>query len=479
MSTRRALGFSFLDRYAALVLSIGSSMVIARLLTPAEIGVFSVTMVFLFALNALRDMGAGQYLIQERELAPTRLRAAWTVSLGTGLTAAVLVAALAVPVSRFYGDARMAPIMGLIAVNFAINPFGSLTYAWLMREMRFEALASMRFLSGLVGAAVSVGLAWADHGPISLAWGNLATTLTNALVAAWHRPVGFPLLPGFVQLRPVVAKGSRFSGSGLIVGLSSAAPELVLGKLQSLEAAALFSRGNGLAAMFQKLVLDATQVVAVPMFAKEARARGDVSQSFLRSVSYVTVLGWSFFSGLALLAHPAVLLLYGDQWGGAVAATRWISVSFMLALPAAMCSSVLLGLGEAALILRATLAVTSVQVAATLAGAWWKGLEGVAMASLVTSGATLVIWLGATRRIVGFSWGQLAATLGPSALAAAITSAAPLACAAWLGLRPASAATALLATAASGGALFLLALRITRHPLGHELVRLLPARFKP
>lgn len=479
MGTRRALGFSFLDRYSALVFSIGSSMIISRLLTPAEIGVFSVTMVFLFALTALRDMGAGWYLIQEADLDANKLRAAWTVSLGTGLTAAVLVAALAVPVSRFYGDPRMVSIMLLLALGFAINPFGSLTYAWLMRNMRFEALAAVRFLSGLAGAIVSVVLAWADQGPIALAWGNLASTLTNGIVSAWFRPKDFPLLPGMSNLRPALSKGSRISGSSLMSGLYSAAPDLILGKLQSLEAAALLSRATGLSMMFQKLVLDATQAVAVPMFAQEARESGDVSSSFLRCVSYVTVLGWSFLGGLALMANPVVLLLYGHQWEGAVAATRWIAVSYMVALPAAMCYSALLGLGEAALILRATVIVTCIQLASTLAGAWWGGLEGVAIAAVTTGTASLIVWMILTHRVVGFTWTQLTKALGTSALSAAITSCAPLACIALLGLKPASASLALLITVPCGAALFLLGLRLTRHPLGGEVVRLMPARMKP
>lgn len=65
MSVRRALGYSYLDRYASLILGSVSSMVIARLLTPADIGVFSVTMVLLAFVSTVRDMGAGGYLVQE------------------------------------------------------------------------------------------------------------------------------------------------------------------------------------------------------------------------------------------------------------------------------------------------------------------------------------------------------------------------------------------------------------------------------
>ena len=134
MSTRRALVFSFIDRYAGLLLSVLSSMFIARLLSPAEIGVFSVTMVMLTFISSLRDLGAGQYLVQVHELTPQRIRATWTVLLGTGWLMAIVVLMIAEPIARFYHEPRMLDIMLVIAFNFAINPFGSMTYAWLMRE---------------------------------------------------------------------------------------------------------------------------------------------------------------------------------------------------------------------------------------------------------------------------------------------------------------------------------------------------------
>ena len=60
MSTRQTLVFSFLDRYSGLVIHILSAMVIARLLTPAETGVYSVVMVLLGFVAVFRDFGAGQ-----------------------------------------------------------------------------------------------------------------------------------------------------------------------------------------------------------------------------------------------------------------------------------------------------------------------------------------------------------------------------------------------------------------------------------
>ena len=110
MTTRRALVFSFLDRYASLLIAVASSMVIARLLTPAEIGVFSITMVLLMFVSAVRDMGAGQYLIQEKNLTIERIRAVWAVQLGLGVALACLVLLVSYPVAIFYDEPRMRDI---------------------------------------------------------------------------------------------------------------------------------------------------------------------------------------------------------------------------------------------------------------------------------------------------------------------------------------------------------------------------------
>ncbi|MBE0475394.1 oligosaccharide flippase family protein, partial [Rhodoferax sp.] len=111
MSTRNSLFFSFLDRYASLAITIISSMAIARLLTPAEIGVFSVTVVLLSFVSTIRDMGAGQYLVQEKELTTERIRAVWAVQLGLGLAMACVVLLASYPVALFYDEPRMRNVM--------------------------------------------------------------------------------------------------------------------------------------------------------------------------------------------------------------------------------------------------------------------------------------------------------------------------------------------------------------------------------
>jgi O-antigen/teichoic acid export membrane protein len=423
MSSRKALAFSFLDRYAGLLLSIVSSMIVARLLTPAEIGVFSVSMVLLSFISAMRDFGAGQYLVQEKELTPERVRATWAVQLGLGLGFAAIVLAAAVPASHFYAEPRLRDILFVLALNFAISPFGSLTYAWLMREMRFDALALMRFAGGFTGACVSVVMAWTGHGAISLAAGSLAATVANAVLATYFRPRWFPWRPSLHGVRRVLSFGGKVSATTVMNSISYGVPELVLGKLQGMVAVGLYSRANGLASMFHRLILDATQSVATPLFSKATREGVSIAPIFVQATAYVTAVGWSFFIVMIVLAESIVRVLYGPQWEASVPLTRLIAAGMAVGLPTAFCTAALMATGAVDTLMRNTL-FAAIQYALLLGVAAAFGPLSLAGAVVVAAGINVAIWLKVVHRRIAFAWSGLSRMLVRSAAVAAVTGAA-------------------------------------------------------
>lgn len=313
---------SFLDRYSGLVIHTASSMVIARLLIPSEIGVYSVTMVLLGFVATFRDLGAGQYLVQSKELSAEEMRATWSVQLGLGCFLALLVLAAAIPVADFYREPQMTAIMIVLAVNFAITPFLAYPNAWLVRELRFGPIAAVRFTGALVHASAAIGLAWIGFGAVSLAWANVLTTVASILaiwLIAWPKLPWRPTLEGIGN---VVTFGGKLTIASLMNNLSSGTPELILGKLQTMAEAGLFSRCQGLVVMFQRLVMDAVGTVALPYFSKQSRESADIAPAFVVAMELVCGLGWSFFFGIALLAYPAIQILYGPQWDAAVDPAR-------------------------------------------------------------------------------------------------------------------------------------------------------------
>lgn len=476
MSTRKALVFSFVDRYSTLAISIVASMAIARLLRPDELGVFSVAMALLILAATIRDMGAGQYIVQAPELTPERIKAVWTIQIGIGTFLALLVMALAVPAATFYREPKLTPILLVTSLSYLINPFGSITYAMLMREMAFGQIAIIRFAASLSGALVSVGLAFTGHGPISLAWGGLASTATNAFVAQLFRPPGMPWGFALRGVSEVLGFGSRIAGTSLIGSFVNATPDFVLGKLQGMYAAGIFSRSNGLVAMFSRLITDAIYGVAVGLLARQRRENLDVRPSFLQAMSYMTVLSWMFSAGLALFAYPLIRVLYGDQWADSAGLTRWLALAGALAAPAQMCFVVLTALGRADLLMKATFAAGAVTVLATVTGAI-LGVDTIGKFLALSSLCVVYIWLRAVQAAIELSWKMIFSVFWPSALAVIITMIGPVIVVTLMGLEPAHPISALLAGGFSGLACAIIAIFMTNHPIQAELRPMLKRLF--
>lgn len=471
MSVRKALTFAFLDRYASLIIGITASMILARLLTPADVAVFSIATVLLGFLASVRDLGTGQYLVREKELDSERVRAVWTVQLGLGILLACVVAAAGIPVAAIYQEPRMLDIMLVLALAYLINPFGSLTHAWLTRELRYEPIALTHFSSTAAGSVVSVALAWQGHGPMSLALGSLASTAINAAMLLFLRPRFFPWLPGLRELKRVISFGGALTSANLLWTLAQGAPEMLLGRLQSLTAAGLYSRANGLVAMFHRLVTDIINGVALSWFAREARQSGDFSQSFVKATGYVTAIGWTFCLTIVFLAHPIIYMLFGPQWVGAVDLARVLAGAMALGVPVTLCFAALVTAGAVTSVLKATAASTVVILVLAAPGAWF-GLLYVGWANVLASAFSAVVFMWLTHRKVGFQWAALRAALRKSGLVALCAALAPAAALVIFGPSPQEIAAPIAMGTLGGAVGFLAAVFVFRHPLREELMLL-------
>lgn len=425
MSTRKALALSFLDRYSGLVIHTASSMVIARLLTPSEIGIYSVTMVLLGFIATFRDLGAGQYLVQNKELSEERMRATWSVQLGLGSFLAVIVLAAAVPVAEFYREPAMFNIMLVLALNFAITPFLAYPNAWLVREMRFGSIAAVRFVGAVVHAASAISMACLGFGPVSLAWANAMTTVASIMAIWVFAHPSLPWRPIARGIGDVVSFGGKLTATSLMNSLSGGAPELLLGKINGMVDAGLFSRGQGLVTMFQRLVMDAVNSVALPYFAKQSRESGNLSSSFLVAMELITGLGWAFFFGISLMAYPAVRILYGPQWDDAVDPARWLAIACAFSIPAAICPSSLIAIGAIDDVLKATLLSTISTLAATVIGTM-LGLLALSQCLIVSGAIASMIWIYTARKHISFATGEMLFAWGKSMLVAGGASVASL-----------------------------------------------------
>lgn len=318
---------SFGEKYTLLLIGMGGSMIMARLLTPAQIGVFSIGAVVVGISQLIRDFGVGQYLIQERQLDSGKLRAAFTLTLAIAWTLAVALWLLSGPIGRFYGESGVSAVLRVLALNCLLIPFGSVTLPVLRRRLRFGALYCINVTGALVNFAVCAALALAGFGVLSLAWAAVAGTGATVLASLAFRPRDMPWRPGLAGMRPLLSFGAYATGSNVLDESGVAAPDLIIGKVIGAEGVGLFGKAQGVLNIFNLLVTRAITPVIQPLYAAQARGGHDMKQAYLKTIRYMTALSWPFFAVLAVLALPLLRLLYGPQWDASAPLVRIMCLS--------------------------------------------------------------------------------------------------------------------------------------------------------
>ncbi len=413
----RNFAFGFAEKYMLAGLALASAVVLARLLSPSEIGVYSIAAVLTSLAQVFRDLGTGQLLVARRELSSQEQRALFTISLAMGWGLALVLAALAQPLAEFYGQPQLRTVLRILLLNFLLVPFSSQVTAMLRREMRASALFMVSASYGLVQFLATTAFASSGMGPSALAWGSFVATLASCVTALALQPPHMAWRPSWRGVRELARPGGLAVTGNAIDEIGVVAPDLVAGKLLGAEEVALLGKAQSVLALFNQAVTSAVSPVIFPLFAKHAREGGDPVHAYLSAVACITALSWPFFLYAGLFAAPLVRLLYGDQWQASVPLIRIMCGAAALYSMFNMARYLLLATGHIAEQAR----IDAISVAGRLAlllPAALAGLQWLAAAVALSLVLRSYVVLRSLRKLYGLELGLLLRHLRKSALAA-------------------------------------------------------------
>lgn len=346
VSVRKAVVLSMAQRYAAFFIQFATSIVLARLLSPAETGIFSLAAAVAGIAQMLRDFGVGEYIIQERDLTRDKLRSALGVTLIMSWSIAGVLLLLAQPVAAFYNEAGVANVVYVLALNFVLIPFASTTFAVLTKELAYGLIFKIQTLSTALSAAVCIGLAVQGFSYMSMAWSSLVNILATALLVAAIRPRDTFMLPGFSGLRAVAKFGGGLTIGRLADQACRRAPDFFIGSHLGFSAVGIQSKATTLLDAFNDFFTSGIARVAVPAFAKGERDPAKTHADYLRGSRILLLFPFVFYGFCGLFADPIIQLLFGDQWLAAAPLVQIASIANLVFAPYLLGTPALTGYGR-------------------------------------------------------------------------------------------------------------------------------------
>jgi PST family polysaccharide transporter len=309
------------------VVQLLTTVVVARVLGPAEYG-FAVVVVLVTGLaELLRVGGIGALVNQAPRLTASGASTLHLLSATVGIVAAGGLVVAAGPLAPALGFPGATTSLRVLALTFVAAGFSAVPTALLARNLRFVPLAVLEVTSMLIGVVLALVLALHGAGSVSLAVQAVAFTALLAVGTVLTTPWRPSRPARFSALRPELVFAADVTFVQLLNFAARSLDKVVVGAAFGPAAAGLYAQAGQLLTIPLEQVNGPLQRVAVPVLARVAAD----TERFVRYYRVLTALTgyvlWPTFAVLAVLADSVVALLFGPPWEGSVPIFRVLVVA--------------------------------------------------------------------------------------------------------------------------------------------------------
>ncbi len=391
-SLRKKVGIQFLASNGALAASFVLSIIIARLLSPQEIGIFSMSAVLVAFSHVFRDFGVNSFIKRQKHLDEQTIRTATGILYVTSVTMAIILFVSSWWWARFFRVDGVREVVQILSIGFLFIPFGAIPAAVLSRNMEVGKAAKVTVFSTAVYFTASITFALLGFSYTTMAWANLANILAVGIGFHFVRPVGLPRRPSLVNWRHIVGFGSGTVLTSSLKALDNALPDVMLGRMGTPAHVGYYSRANSTVGIINSVLTPTVNSLALPYLAQTYHAKDRLDAEFCRGVSYLTSIIWPALGFVLVMRSEIIVTLYGRTWEGSIPAMPWLCLAVAIQTAFSLMPPALTGMGRpyvTALPLGAALLIKVIAALALFDGS----LQSFAIAALLGDVASAPVFI--------------------------------------------------------------------------------------
>lgn len=406
MALKRNLISMGLGQVAFFIIQFGGTVVVARILSPFEMGIFAAAAAIAAMLNVLNSLGLGSYIVREATLGPREVATAFTVNMMIAAGTAMALIAMALGTHFLFHRPEVAHVLALLSLMQAVSIFTLVPYAQLERAQRFPVLVGVNLTRQLSTTFATVGFAAAGQSYLSLPYGQIVGGVICAVIlqVAAREHVSLRLsLHGWRNVFKFASQMMFIAGAGDIALRGS---ELALGGIAGLTNLGLYNRASNLFNTFwDNLHIAAGRALFADL--SERRRNGEpLRDRYLVISEIMSALLWPTFCGLAILSQPLFFLVYGEKWLPAALPFSILALSAVVQVSVTMSWELFMVSGELGKQARIEL-LRNVIGTALFAGACFISLTAAATARVLDQIVSMILYRPHIERITGTTLSDL------------------------------------------------------------------------
>ncbi len=369
-----------LMRFAIKCSGLISTVVLVRLLVPADFGLIAMAMSVITALELLRAFNFESALIQNQGADRSFYDTAWTLSIVFGVLLGVLVLVLALPAAQFYGEPRLRSVMQALAISTFITGFENIGVVAFRKDLTFHKEFALRIGQKLCTVAITLPLAFALRSYWALVIGMISGSVCTVVISYIAHP--FRPRPSLAATRQLMSFSKWLLANDTISFLRDHTADFLIGRISGANALAMFSMSFEIATLPTTELVGPINRAALPAYSKMSESLETLRRGFLDVIGLVALVALPAGFGIAASSGLIVGTVLGDKWLAAIPLMAVLAIFGGLNALTTNCIAVHLALGRPRTVTMIGLAQIAFLVPALIWSGYYYGAIGVAWAYL-------------------------------------------------------------------------------------------------
>lgn len=310
-----AVKWSVAGRLASQLVTWSITVFVIRLLNPDDYGLMALAGIFATTFSMIAELGLGSALVRTQDISSVQIRQIFGIVIISSIIACLALSTIvAYLVGELFNDKRLIEVVQLLSLQFLPAIFIVIPSALLNRNMEFRERAIIDFASTLVGAILTLFLAYFRYGVYSLVWGSIAQTVIRAIgLNLVQKTTGWPIFK-FAGCGSLIKFGSNITGSQLIWMLYSQADIFLVGKFLGNNTLGVYSVAMDLASLPAVRLSAILNQILFPSLAKIQREGGLIGPYMIKGMSAISLLFFPAMWGMASISQEIVSVILGEKW---------------------------------------------------------------------------------------------------------------------------------------------------------------------
>jgi len=386
------------------IVSLLSTLFIARLLTPADYGLIALAAIWIFPISLLSEMGLGAAIVQFRNITDNELNGCFWTTIILALFGYAVLYVTAPGIAQWFQTPRLASVLRVNGLLLPLVAVRIVPDSLLRKALAFDKISQAEIYGAVISVPTMVVLALAGAGVWTLVGGALIGALIQTILTFWFLPWKPRQQVRGERLLEVLRFSASTLGSKVCWATYRQADFFVLGKISGDVVLGFYSMAKQLATLPVDKISMVVNQLASPVLAELQDQRGAMRASLLRGLRLVASIAFPMCIGTLLVAHDLVEVLLTDKWNPIVPMLQILCFYSVVRSIDILLPPVLMARFRTKFLFYYSFALLIFMPLAFLAGALWGGAIGVSLAWVAAYPFLVAKMMNEAFNEIGISW---------------------------------------------------------------------------